>query len=577
MDYAAAVLKPGRPPSNPASKTRKKTPQGLQKSSFRLPVPDQAMAKICDMERRTLVLRKVPPSTTTVSILKDLKDQIQRPLGEVIEAVAKEPLDYRRFYVRFHTVELKRECAKQGFNIGNIKIPPQLSDVQGYIPDVPHYLDTADVLSFLSRYGDVVKGDFEKFEDTGIRCGVFRFELNLHPNVKLPGIVHINSDSFSIFCKDDILQCAYCDKYGHRAIHCLKKKEDVLKKAQKELAAQVGGYYQTGHDGYTDVAFNGDPTATSVPSSQSSNTPLQTSSASIPSTSSPFVPTQALSSRVNVAQSVQNVLGRGSETLRRPPTLTQGLHNTVSFVQSENLTTVSSAQSTIMSTSGVLPNDSEESPMEVFSQESLLQSTAELKYPSSFEQRDNNVSSSDESNPPSKRALHVPESKDLPSSIVMKPTYYVKPAEYKPHEVEPYHIPETKFAAFIEPLNETQVQRMEALKACENDPNADGYEEYQLLCIQQTSNQEWMRKLSDSFRKNARKRWNIHYRDILARDYPDNPNPKLGDDARFNVFLECISLVRADVEQTHWFKTFWYELCEHNKLFNFGDIAVENA
>ena len=525
---------------------KKKTPQALQKTSLRLQVSDNAMAKICEMERRTLVLRKVPPSTTTISILRDLKEQFTRPLGQVVEAVSREPLDRRRFYVRFHTVELKRECAKQGFEIGDIKIPPQLSDVQGHIPDVPHYLDRQDLVSFLSRYGDVVKGDFDKFEETDIRCGVFRFEMNLHPNSKLPGTVHINSDSFTILCKDDMLQCAYCDKYGHRAVHCLKKKEDLTKKTQKELAAQMSNYL---------------PPATATPA------PHQVSSASIHSTTSSLTPTQVMISKANPSvgqvQRVQNTTAVST---------TNTAHSAVAFVQSENLKTVSSGHELIMSVV-----DGEQSPMD--SQESDLQSTAELRYPPSFEHllddNDDNAISSDDSSPPSKRALREQES--ISSSIVMKPAYYVKPAEFKQHEIHPYFVADSHFGAFIPPLDQAQTQRMEALQAFEEKQDAPEHEEFHLLRIQQNSHQEWMRKLSTLFKAHANKRWKTHYNDILTREYPDDSNPTLSESEARNVYIECVSLVRADLERTIWFKKFWNELCDHNKLFCRFDIACENA
>ena len=211
----------------------------MPSQSFRLQVPEQAIARIHDTERRTLVLRKVSPTTTPTSILKDLQAQCKQPLGNVVESVVRESLDRRRFYLRFHSVELKRKCAMQGFTIGDVKIPPQLADVQGSIPDVPHYLDREDVIKILSRFGDVVNGDFVRFEETNIRCGKFTFELNLHENKKLPSTIYIMNDSFTINCKDDLQQCAYCDKYGHIARFCLKKREDTTKRAKEKLDQQA--------------------------------------------------------------------------------------------------------------------------------------------------------------------------------------------------------------------------------------------------------------------------------------------------------------------------------------------------
>ena len=59
-------------------------------------------------------------------------------------------------------------------------IPPERADVKGFIPDVPHFMSKDDVVGILSNYGDIVDAKFITFEDTGIRCGGFEFELDLH-------------------------------------------------------------------------------------------------------------------------------------------------------------------------------------------------------------------------------------------------------------------------------------------------------------------------------------------------------------------------------------------------------------
>ena len=40
-----------------------------------------------EVERRTQVLRKLPPSTTTISILDNLKQQCEVSINDVVEAV----------------------------------------------------------------------------------------------------------------------------------------------------------------------------------------------------------------------------------------------------------------------------------------------------------------------------------------------------------------------------------------------------------------------------------------------------------------------------------------------------------
>ena len=52
-----------------------------------------------EVERRTQVLRKLPPTTTTTCILDDLKRQCEVPIKDVVEAVVQDSLDRRRFYI----------------------------------------------------------------------------------------------------------------------------------------------------------------------------------------------------------------------------------------------------------------------------------------------------------------------------------------------------------------------------------------------------------------------------------------------------------------------------------------------
>lgn len=212
-----------------------KKPQAVEKPIHRIPVMKPTVQKFNELERRTQVLRKVPPGTTTTSILNDLKQQCVVDLTEVIEAVVQEPLDRRRFYIRYRSVEQKRTNARRGFKIGTIDIPPEKADVKGFIPDLPHYMEQNDVVEILSQYGAVVATKFRTFEDTDIRCGGLEFELDLHENMRLPGKIHILNDTFTLHLKDDIKLCTYCDKYGHIHRDCRKKKDDMTKKNNKDL------------------------------------------------------------------------------------------------------------------------------------------------------------------------------------------------------------------------------------------------------------------------------------------------------------------------------------------------------
>ena len=192
-----------------------------------------------EVERRTQVLRKLPPTTTTTSILDDLKRQCEVPIKDVVEAVVQDSLDRRRFYIRYRTVEQKRANARRGFTVGEIQIPPERSDVQGYIPDLPHYVSRDDVVAILSKYGNVVSGNFKTYQDTDIRCGGFDFELDLHVNKRLPGTIKMLNDVFTLKLKNDIMVCSYCDKFGHLHRHCRQKQADLMKKAELELQQQI--------------------------------------------------------------------------------------------------------------------------------------------------------------------------------------------------------------------------------------------------------------------------------------------------------------------------------------------------
>ena len=228
----AAVVSNRKPPLHKHHGT------ALEKPMDRVNVQPHLIDQFNEVERRTQVLRKVPPSTTTVSILNDLKVQCEGPLSDVVDAVVQEPLDRRRFYIRYKTVELKRASARRGFKIGNITIPPERADVQGYIPDVPHYMSEEDVIGILSRYGEVINGRFATYEDTGIRCGGFNFELDLHSYQRLPRTLQVLNDTLTLKLRNDIMTCMYCDKVGHIQRHCRKKLADQMAKADLELQQQ---------------------------------------------------------------------------------------------------------------------------------------------------------------------------------------------------------------------------------------------------------------------------------------------------------------------------------------------------
>ena len=213
------------------------------KASSSLPPPtthttkisDEVMSRFNDAERRTQVLRRVPVGTTTRSIIADLSRQIDAPLSNYIEAVVQDDLERRRFYIRYKTVEQRRTIARRGFRIGEITIPAETADVSGYLPNVPHYMDHQACVSLLSMWGTLTKAEFVCDPDTGVTCGGFTFELDLHENARLPNRIKVLNDVIIVTTKDDHRVCSYCDTLGHIRRHCKKRDLDLVNRANQEL------------------------------------------------------------------------------------------------------------------------------------------------------------------------------------------------------------------------------------------------------------------------------------------------------------------------------------------------------
>ena len=235
ISYAAAARPrkkqppPGRPP--PKASTAKNSCETIKVSANNL-------SRINESERRTQILRRVPPSTTSTFIISELQRQLEVPISDVVEAVVQDCLDRRRYYVLYTSVEKKREVSRRGFELGDIKIPGERADVTGFVKDVPHYLTQEDMNAILGRYGDIVSSGFQTFEETNIRCGGFNFELDLHQNMKLPSSLRILNDLMTISQKDDIKVCNYCDRIGHLTRHCRKRIEELEKIAVVEMVQQ---------------------------------------------------------------------------------------------------------------------------------------------------------------------------------------------------------------------------------------------------------------------------------------------------------------------------------------------------
>ena len=536
---------------------KKKTPQASP-NHLRLQVPDAKLAKIAEMERRTMVIRKVAPSTTPASILQDLQKQCKRPLGEILESVVREPLDRRRFYLRFHSVELKRGSAKNGFTIGETVIPPQLSDVQGYIPEVPHYLDRDEILQILSLYGDVVKGDFVRFEETNIRCGGFSFELNLHENKKLPSTISIMSDTFEIKLKDDLQQCSYCDKYGHIVRHCLKKKEEIVRRANKEHAAQFGDSLNAPMDVAGDQvqpAADPPPSGPSQQTDQSANTVSLQSGidvGGIPPSSPAFVPHQVLKNATT------------SQT-KQPQQTT----SSVAFVSGGQLQMEHPGSSK--------QPDASNDPF----------ATQELSYPSSYEQQeqhDNEVQMEDPKIPSKRRRkkkdrkqkgnMEEGYSDDSSSDVETPPptpkttgkgsfACFLPPVKYVKHPTHPYVVRELKLKWEEPPrLSKEQNERFSLLFKSFESLSGEELNEYHKLRIMNSSYLKFIQDaLVPPFKRLVHERWDIHHPEVQNEYFQEHKISIMQEDDIRNIYLQCCRRVRADLEQTDIFRRNFTDCC----------------
>ena len=326
LSYAAAARPkkkqpaPGRPP-----------PKGTTTHCDRLQVSPENQSKINHSERRTQVLRRVPPTTTSGFIITELDRQLDAPITDFVEAVVQDCLDRRRYYIRYVSIEKKREVTRRGFQLGDIRIPGERADITGFVKDVPHYLTHEDMMSILGRYGDVVQGGFLTFGETNIRCGGFRFELDLHENTKLPNSIRILNDIMTVSQKDDHKTCGYCDRIGHITPHCRQRIQALEKRAMAELKQQENGIRQdeiqdedmsgTSSEEYTDDEREANQSTTTP------NTPLPqlqpTPSITTPTPTTDLVPTQVLHSLITTASPITTEDSQRLEPPTPTPSATQ--------------------------------------------------------------------------------------------------------------------------------------------------------------------------------------------------------------------------------------------------------------
>ena len=253
MTYAlAAARKPPQEPPDPRKQTAQRLPITHNISST--PELDR---KIYERERRTHILRKVPPATTTSQVLASVFITYQLALRDLrftnfqledcVESIVRDTNDRRRFYITYKSYDLKKAFAAIGYTIGTTIIKPEYGDVSAYIPEPPFYLDSDDFASILAPYGTMVNPSFVR--TNGIRTGGFHFSLTLKENVRLPEYLSFDGHMMEIVNKSSLKKCSNCDKFGHTRRQCHKlasrRMQELEKRAEEELAEQMA---EDGHD-----------------------------------------------------------------------------------------------------------------------------------------------------------------------------------------------------------------------------------------------------------------------------------------------------------------------------------------
>ena len=185
------------------------------------------LEKTAEIDRRTQVIRRAPQGMYEDEIIHSLHTQYKEEYPEgFLEGVVADGHDRRRYYITYTDYETKRAIARQGFQIGHLKIPGETADVCGFMPNVPYYLTDKDLRQLLKPYGTVLKGDFKRYMNTDIRSGGYHFELDLHPQKRLPKTMTIYGDTITIIDKNGLKQCTYCNRFGHLRRYCHDKLKD---------------------------------------------------------------------------------------------------------------------------------------------------------------------------------------------------------------------------------------------------------------------------------------------------------------------------------------------------------------
>ena len=206
----------------------RKVPAQRTATTHKVTSNDAQRRRINDRERRTQILRKLPPATKTDDIIDALASALthvqQDPqftdllLHEAVSSVIRDANDRRRWYLTFSSHELKVKFSAGGYFINETHVPAEVGDIHAMIPDPPFYLDDADLLELLSPFGTIIHHHFNN--TNGVRTGSFHFDLNLHPSSHLPEYLSVDGHLFQVIDKGALKQCTHCDAFGHIRREC---------------------------------------------------------------------------------------------------------------------------------------------------------------------------------------------------------------------------------------------------------------------------------------------------------------------------------------------------------------------
>ena len=237
------LFKSQRPPDTQKKAGKNSTtPQAIL--TTKVNSSEDTRRSILDVERRTIILRRLRAETTTIMVIKDVYQQAETILGrkpatpaEIIAHVTRDELDRRRFYLTFATVNIKTMFQLKGFHIGDINIKATQGDFQGVILHPPYFLTREEMRKLVAPYGQVVSDKFTETE--GVRTGAYHFELQMYAGKRVPNVINLDGEPILITDKSDRKQCTWCNNYGHLQRHCLKRRHHQTARLEQQAVREL--------------------------------------------------------------------------------------------------------------------------------------------------------------------------------------------------------------------------------------------------------------------------------------------------------------------------------------------------